>query len=178
MCVCVLSHVQVLASSWTVACHIPLPVQFSRQKYWSGVPFTTPGGLPGSELELRSLLLRWQVDSLPPVPPAVAINAPKIWASHSYEGLFSAHATCPGAVGGSSAPCHLLAHRLKKQCLLQLFAEKKREWLSKVKLLIKVLLKWNTFISNCVGWSKSHGNLLGAGQWSSCLSYSRVYFFN
>ena len=81
-----------------------------------------------------------------------------------YEGLFSVHAPCPGAVGGSSAPCHLLAHRLKKQCLLQLFAEKKREWLSKVKLLIKVLLKWNTFISNCVGWSKSHGHSLGAGQ--------------
>ena len=98
------------------------------------------------------------------VPPAVAINAPKIWASQNDEGLFSAHAMCPGATGGSSAPCHLLAHRLKKQCLLQLFAEKKREWLSKVKFLIKVLLKWNTLISNCVGWSKSHGQSVGAGQ--------------
>ena len=126
----------------------------ARLLKWGAI--TTPGDLPDSGLELRSLLLHWQADSLPLVPPAVEINAPKIWASQSYEGLFSAHAMCPGAIGGSSAPCHLLAHRLKKQCLLQLFAEKKREWLSKVKFLIKVLLKWNTLISNCVGWSKSH----------------------
>ena len=159
-----LSCVQLFAAPWTVACQIPVPVKFSRQDYWSGVSFTTPGDLPNSGLELRSLLLHWQADSLPPVPPAVAINAPKIWASQNDEGLFSAHAMCPGATGGSSAPCHLLAHRLKKQCLLQLFAEKKREWLSKVKFLIKVLLKWNTLISNCVGWSKSHGQSVGAGQ--------------
>ena len=164
VCVCVLSRVQLFAAPWTVACQTPLPVEFSRQDYWSRVPFTTPGDLPDSGLELRSLLLHWQADSLPPVPHAVATNAPKIWASQSYEGLFSAHAMCPGAIGGSSAPCHLLAHRLKKQCLLQLFAEKKRQWLSKVKFLIKVLLKWNTLISNCVGWSKSHGQSLGAGQ--------------
>jgi len=30
---------------WTVACQAPLPMEFSTQEYWSGVPFPTPGDL-------------------------------------------------------------------------------------------------------------------------------------
>ena len=37
-----LSHVQLLASSWTVACQAPLSMGFSRQEYWSGLPLPTP----------------------------------------------------------------------------------------------------------------------------------------
>ena len=34
------------AAPWTVDCQNPLPVKFSRQEYWSGVPFPTPEDLP------------------------------------------------------------------------------------------------------------------------------------
>ena len=30
---------------WTVACQAPLSIEFSRQEYWSGLPFPTPGDL-------------------------------------------------------------------------------------------------------------------------------------
>ena len=39
---------------------------FSRQKYWSGLPFPPPGDLPIPGIKLKSLsLLHWQEDSLP-----------------------------------------------------------------------------------------------------------------
>jgi len=39
--VCMLSHfspVQLFATLWTTAHHAPLPMRFSRQEYWSGLP--------------------------------------------------------------------------------------------------------------------------------------------
>ena len=36
---------------WTVACQSPLPMEFSRQKYWSGISFTIPRDLPDSGIE-------------------------------------------------------------------------------------------------------------------------------
>ena len=41
-----LSRVQLFATSWTVARQVPLSMEFSRQEYWSGLPFPPPGGLP------------------------------------------------------------------------------------------------------------------------------------
>ena len=40
------SHVQFFATPWTVAHQTPLSIGFSRQVYWSGLPFPIPGGLP------------------------------------------------------------------------------------------------------------------------------------
>ena len=45
-CVYVLSHVQLFVTPWTVACQAPLSMEFSKQEYWSGLPFPTPGDLP------------------------------------------------------------------------------------------------------------------------------------
>ena len=56
------SHVQ-LMTPWTVACQVPLSMGFSRQEYWSGLPFPSPGDLPDPGIELRSPAL--QADSLP-----------------------------------------------------------------------------------------------------------------
>ena len=39
---CVLSHVWLFASSWTVACQASLFMTFSRQEYWSGLLFSIP----------------------------------------------------------------------------------------------------------------------------------------
>ena len=49
MCACVLSHVSVTPG--TVAHQVPLSMGFSRQEYWSGLPFLTPGDLPNPGIE-------------------------------------------------------------------------------------------------------------------------------
>ena len=56
MCTCaqVLSHVQMLVTSWAAACKPPLSVGFSRQEYWSGLPFPLPEDLPNPGTELAS----------------------------------------------------------------------------------------------------------------------------
>ena len=41
-----LSHVRLFATPWTVAYQAPPSVGFSRQEYWSGLPFPSPGDLP------------------------------------------------------------------------------------------------------------------------------------
>ena len=37
------SHFRLFAKLWTVSCQAPLSVGFSRQEYWSGLPFPSPG---------------------------------------------------------------------------------------------------------------------------------------
>ena len=39
------------ATSWTVAHQAPLPTEFSRQEYWSGLPFPSLGDLPDPGIE-------------------------------------------------------------------------------------------------------------------------------
>ena len=41
-----LSHVRLSAALWTVAYQAALSMEFSRQEYWSGLPFPSPGNLP------------------------------------------------------------------------------------------------------------------------------------
>ena len=53
MCVYMLSrfsHVQLLATLWTVVFEAPLSLGFSRQEYWSGLPRPPPGDLPDQGL--------------------------------------------------------------------------------------------------------------------------------
>ena len=69
LCVCVFSHsvVSDSATPWTVACQAPLSMEFSRQEYWSRLPFPSPGdlltqGLNPHLLRLlrcRQILYRW-----------------------------------------------------------------------------------------------------------------------
>ena len=57
-----LSRVRLLATPWTAARQAPLSVGFSRQEYWSGLPFLFPGDPfdPGVELQVDSLPLSHQ----------------------------------------------------------------------------------------------------------------------
>ena len=67
---CMLSHfsrVQLFVAPWTVALQAPLSMRFSRQEYWSGLPFTSPGDLSNPGIEPGSHAL--QADSLPSEPP-------------------------------------------------------------------------------------------------------------
>ena len=59
-----LSHVRLFATPWTVAFQAPSSVEFSRQEYWSGLPFPSPGGLPNPGIEPWPPTL--QADALPP----------------------------------------------------------------------------------------------------------------
>ena len=62
-----LSHVRLFVTPWTVASQAPLSMGFSRQEYWSGLPFPSPGDLPNPGIEARSLAL--QADALTSEPP-------------------------------------------------------------------------------------------------------------
>ena len=62
-----LSRVQLFAIPWTVAYQAPPAIGFSRQEYWSGLPFPSPGDLPHPGIEPGSPAL-W-ADALLSEPP-------------------------------------------------------------------------------------------------------------
>ena len=62
-----LSRVRLCANSWTIAYQAPRSMGFSRQEYWSGLPFPSPGDLHNPGIEPRSPAL--QTDALPSEPP-------------------------------------------------------------------------------------------------------------
>ena len=96
-----LSGVQLFATPWTVAYQAPPSMGFSRQEYWSGLPFLSPGDLPDPGIEPRSPAL--QTDALPSEPPgnlyctclqkefevAKVIFLPSEHSSHIFPPLFS-----------------------------------------------------------------------------------------
>ena len=57
VCVCmhVISRVQLFVTSWTIALQALLSTEFSRQEYWSGFPFPSPGDLPDPGIKPGSL---------------------------------------------------------------------------------------------------------------------------
>ena len=73
MCVCVhararlVTQLCLIVTSWIVACCTSLSLEFSRQEYWRGLPFPSPGGIPNAGIEPGSLVL--QADSLLSEPP-------------------------------------------------------------------------------------------------------------
>ena len=62
-----LSHVQLFATPGTIAYQASPSMGFSRQEYWSGLPFPSPGDLPDPGIEPRSPSL--EVDALTSEPP-------------------------------------------------------------------------------------------------------------
>ena len=62
-----LSHVRLFGTPWPVAYQASRSMEFSRQEYWSGLPFPSPGDLPNSGIEPGSPAL--QADALWSEPP-------------------------------------------------------------------------------------------------------------
>ena len=62
-----LSRVQLFVTLWTVAYQAPPSMGFSRQEYWNGLPFPSPGDLSDPGIEPRFPAL--QTDALPSEPP-------------------------------------------------------------------------------------------------------------
>ena len=67
-----LSCVRLFATLWTVAHQAPPPMGFSKEEYWSGLPFPSPWDLPNPGIEPRSPTL--QADTLTSEPPGKPIN--------------------------------------------------------------------------------------------------------
>ena len=73
VCVCVcactqsLSQVQLFASPWTVALQAPLSMGFSRQEFWSGLPFSTLGDLSNLGIKLVSPALAYGFFTIEPL---------------------------------------------------------------------------------------------------------------
>ena len=61
-----LSRVRLFATPWTVSHQAPVFMEFSRQEYWSGLPFPSPGDLPDTGIEPGSPAL--EADALPSEP--------------------------------------------------------------------------------------------------------------
>ena len=77
--VCMLSHccyVWLFETLWTVAQQAPLSKGFSRQGYWSWLPFPSPGDLPNPGTKPASFicLLHWQAGSLLLLPLGFAYS--------------------------------------------------------------------------------------------------------
>ena len=88
------SRVRLFATPWTVAHQAPPSMGFSRQEYWSGLTFSSPGDLPDPGMEPRSPTL--QTDTLPSKPPGEHIKNLRHYftnkgLSHQGYGFSSSH---------------------------------------------------------------------------------------
>ena len=84
---------------WTVAHQLPLSMEFSRQEYWSGLPFPSPGDLPDLGIEPGSPTL--QADSLPSESPALVAWISRILYKCEVRKLAREEAFCKGNSVGS-----------------------------------------------------------------------------
>ena len=78
-----LSYVRLFAIPWTVAHQALLSMEFSRQEYWSGLPFPSPGDLPNPGIEPRSPAL--QAGSLPAETPGLSLGVWLLTLWHSFS---------------------------------------------------------------------------------------------
>ena len=75
---CMLSHMRLFATPWTVACQAPLSMGFPRQEYWSGLPFLPPDDLMDAGIK-----------SVSPAAPALAADSlPLSHLGSPYQSIF------------------------------------------------------------------------------------------
>ena len=65
------------ATPWTVACQVPLCMEFSRQEYWSGLPFPSPGDLSDPGIEPVSPALQADFFFFSADPPGKPVSHPR-----------------------------------------------------------------------------------------------------
>ena len=83
-----LSHVQLFATLWTVAYQAPPSMGFSRQEYWSGLPFPSPGDLPNPEIKPWFPALEADaLNSEPPGKPGDSTKGLGILREYDLKGL-------------------------------------------------------------------------------------------
>ena len=107
-----LSHVQLFATPWTIAYQAPPSMGFSRQGYWSGLPFPSPGDLPNPGIKPRSPAL--QADALTSEPPGrtwdlkydVSECIYKTEADSQNYGSLRRDLSFPGSSDGKASACN------------------------------------------------------------------------
>ena len=87
---CVLSHIQLLTTLWTVACQAHQSMEFSRQEYWNGLPFPSSEDLSNAGIQPAApSSLALQEDSLPLEPlglqPEEYVNLQSVDQSFCYK---------------------------------------------------------------------------------------------
>ena len=85
-----LSCVRLFATPWTVAYQAPPAKEFSRQEYWSGLLFPSPGDLPNPGNNPKSPAL--QADALPSEPPG---KPSTLWGKPKLAQLERSHGEAP-----------------------------------------------------------------------------------
>ena len=80
-----LSRVQLFVTPWTVAHQAPPSMGFSRQEYWSGLPFPSPGHLPDPGIEPGSPA--FQADALITELPAKPLNRAEFKFTHGQPAI-------------------------------------------------------------------------------------------
>ena len=85
VCVLVIKSCPTIVTPWTVAHQAPLSMGFSRQEYWSGLPFPFPGDLPDPGIKPRSPAL--QADSLQEIKKSIRRKEfiKKVWHFRGYS---------------------------------------------------------------------------------------------
>ena len=88
-CVCVCSIMSDFATPWSVAHQVPLSMEFSRQEYWSVLPFPPLGDLPDTGIKPASLvspaLAGRFFTTLPPGRPS-SVPARHVYAASGFLG--------------------------------------------------------------------------------------------
>ena len=100
----VLQSCPALCDPWTVARQAPLPMGFSRQECWSGLPFPTLRVLPGRGLNLS--LLHCQAASL----SLSHRGSPFVYTHTHTHNIFFIHSTVDGNLGCSHCKCCCCEH--------------------------------------------------------------------
>ena len=82
-----LSHVRLFVTLWTAAYQAPPSMGFSRQEYWSGLPFPSPGDLPNPGMEPRSPTLQADASTSEPPGKPVGINSCLLKRNQYFKGF-------------------------------------------------------------------------------------------
>ena len=105
-----LSRVWLFGTPWTVAYQAPPSMGFSRQEYWSGLPFPSPGNLPNPGIEPRSPA--FQADALTSEPP----GKPKSRGNWGWKFIIcqGPNTGFPGGASGKEFACQCRRHRRRR----------------------------------------------------------------
>ena len=100
-----LSHVWLFATPWTVALQVPLSIEFSRQEYWSGLPFPSP-----NIIDTNTLSCIWFINIFSPSLDClltfliVSLEAQKFFIFYEVQFLFSVIACAFGVISNNPLP--------------------------------------------------------------------------
>ena len=87
-----LNHVWLFVTPWTAVCQAPLSMGFSRQEYWSGLPFPTPGHLPDPGITPKTPVSPASADGfftkVPPVKPKQKLSADPVSSKGNWSNFF------------------------------------------------------------------------------------------